>query len=222
MSTGRHINWSEGLFIQPHHFQQSSLQVDGEIGDLIRDYQTHGYGVAHIKISEADCENYVLNVLELDCRLTDGTRISFPENCVVESRSFKDVIDTYQGRVEVFLGLPLITELEPNCLRFNQTPMGGIKYRYITKMVEVNDINTGSNPQQVEVRLFNPRLLFSGSLPTVMNVSRSRRSNAQPNTEVHPKCAKTMCHRPSPCNHHPLSCTSFARLAADSSPRTES
>lgn len=162
MASGRDINWSEGQFIQPHHFQQAFLQLEGSLGGVIRDYQPHGYGISHLKISDGDCENYVINVLELDCRLSDGTRLQFPQNAVIESRSFKEEIDTYQGRVEVFLALPLITELEPNCLRFNQTPMGGIKYRYITKMVEVNDVNSGSNPQQVEIRLLNPKLLLSG------------------------------------------------------------
>ncbi len=162
MVSGRDISWSEGQFIQPHHFQQAALHAEGHLGDLIRDYQPHGYGVAHISIADGDCENYVLHILELECRLTDGTRIRFPENAVIESRSFKDIIDTYQGRVEVFLGLPIITELEPNCLRFNQTPMGGIKYRYVTKVIEANDVNSGSNPQQLEVKLFNPKILFSG------------------------------------------------------------
>lgn len=162
MASGKDISWSEGQFVQPHHFQQSFLHQEGLFEHLIKDYLPHAVGVSHLKVSEGDLENYVFNAVELDCRMGDGTRVRFPENAIVESRSFKDFIDEQHGMVEVFVALPLVTEMEPNCLRFNQNPMGGVKYRYVTKMVEVTDLVSGSNPQQVEIKLLNPRILFSG------------------------------------------------------------
>lgn len=161
MVSGQDINWYEGQFIQPHHFQQAFLLGEERQYYQLRDYLPFFPGVSHVEISEGDCENYALNVVALDCRLPDGTRITFPGNSVIESRSFKDHIDEHQGRLDVLIALPMITEMEPNCLRFNQTPMGGVKYRYVSKMVEVNDVVSGSNPQQVEVKLLNPKILFS-------------------------------------------------------------
>ncbi|MCB1049741.1 MAG: type VI secretion system baseplate subunit TssK [Acidobacteria bacterium] len=158
----RDINWSEGQFIQPHHFQQMGLFNDAQLASLIRHYVPHFHGISQLKTSESDCENYSFRILEMDLRLNDGTRLQFPENCVIEPRDFKEFMDAQQGRIEVFIALPLITDMEPNCLRFNQTPMGGVKYRYISKMVESNDLVSGSNPQQIEVKLYNPRILFSG------------------------------------------------------------
>lgn len=156
------INWSEGQFIQPHHFQQAALHQEAQLAGLIQHYIPHFQGVAHLKISDSDCENYSLRILELDARLSDGTRVRFPGPSVLEPRDFKEFIDAQQGRLEVFLAVPLLTELEPNCLRFNQTPMGGVRYRYVSRMVESTDLVTGANPQQIEVKLLNARLLFSG------------------------------------------------------------
>lgn len=162
MAKGMDVNWSEGLFILPHHFQQSHLQTLQSQADFLRDFQPHYFGFGHLKIADGDCENHVFRVVEFDCRMPDGTRLTFPGNCQLEAREFKEALDAQGGELEVYLGLPTVTELEPNCLRFNQQPLGGMRYRHITRMMEVQDYNTGKNPQQVEAKLYNPKILFQG------------------------------------------------------------
>lgn len=162
VAKGLDVNWSEGLFILPHHFQQNQLQIQQLQTELLRDFQPHYYGFGHLKIADGDCENHIFRAAEFDCRLPDGTRLTFPGNCQVEAREFKEALDGHGGELEVYLGLPTSTELEPNCLRFNQQPMGGMRYRHITRMVEVQDYSTGKNPQQVEAKLYNPKILFQG------------------------------------------------------------
>ena len=156
------INWTEGLFVQPHHFQQAFLRIENQIGISIPDYIPHYTGVSHLKISESGCENYDLNIEEIECRFLDGTRVSFPGNALIESRPFKDLLDENRGRLPVYLGLPQFTEQEPNCLRFDQSALGGVKYRYTSKIEKVNDFVSGANAQDVEVKFLNPKILFEG------------------------------------------------------------
>lgn len=162
MSKGVDVNWSEGLFILPHHFQQNQLQMQHLQTEMLRDFQPHYFGFGQLKIADGDCENHIFRVAEFDCRMPDGTRLTFPGNCQLEAREFKDALDAQGGELEVYLALPTITELEPNCLRFNQQALGGMRYRHITRMVEVQDYNSGKNAQQVEAKLLNPKILFQG------------------------------------------------------------
>lgn len=162
MAKGLDVNWCEGQFILPHHFQQNQLFAAQAQADLLRDFQPHYFGFGHLKVADGDCENYVFRVAEFDCRMPDGTRLTFPGNCEVGAREFKEALDAQGGELEVYLGLPSATELEPNCLRFNEQPLGGMRYRHLTRMVEVQDYHTGKNPQQVEAKLYNPKIIFQG------------------------------------------------------------
>ncbi|PIE02087.1 MAG: type VI secretion system baseplate subunit TssK [Acidobacteria bacterium] len=162
LSSRHDINWTEGMFVQPHHFQQAFRSQNQKVNDLILDYLPFPNGIKSIQISEADCENYNFSVLELEARLPDGCGLFFPGNCFIETRNFKNFIDANKGKVEVFLALPSHTDQEPNCLRFNQDPLGGVKYRHLSKIKEFPDTVTGDSPRQLEVSFYNPKILFSG------------------------------------------------------------
>jgi type VI secretion system ImpJ/VasE family protein len=115
--------------------------------------------------------------------------VRFPGNASIEARSFAEALDANKGYVEVFLGLPLISSEEPNTLRLDATPMGGQKYRYRSRMVSVNDLSDGGNPREIEVKGYNPRVLFSGESTfgyetiRIAAVSRSGQFGAIPKAE---------------------------------------
>ncbi len=156
------VNWTEGLFVQPHHFQQAFLHAETAAGDLLADYTPHYTGVSRLRFSESDCESHNFHIEEIECRFAGGARIQYPGNAVIASRGFKDQIDANQGRLEVFLGLPKLSDQEPNCLRFDETPLGGAKYRYVSKMEPVHDLVSGGSAREIEVKQYNPKILFSG------------------------------------------------------------
>ncbi len=159
---GSDVNWTEGLFIQPHHFQQAFMNLEDQVGGVVSDYIPHYHGIAHLRFSESDCENYRFHITELDCRFPSGTRLVFPGNALIESRSFKEPMDANKGRLEVFLALPAVSDQDANCLRFDEKPLGGAKYRYLSKIEKVCDAVSGGNEREVEVKYLNPKILFSG------------------------------------------------------------
>jgi len=156
------VNWTEGLFVQPHHFQQAFHCLEEQVGAVLAECAPHFVGVSRLKFSENDCENYIFHLEEIECRFPSGALVRFPGNAAVASRDFKEQMDANQGRLEVYLGLPKLSDQEPNCLRFDETPLGGAKYRYISKMESVNDVVAGGNAREIEVKQFNPKVLFSG------------------------------------------------------------
>lgn len=194
--SARDINWSEGLFVQPHHFQQAFLNLEERLAHFPTDYVPHFHGVSQLSISESDCENYNFHIEEISCRFPDGIRITYPGNAVIESRQFKERLDSNQGRIEVFLGLPKLNTVEPNVLRYDSRPLGGVKYRYISKVEEIGDLVTGKNTQELEVKLFNPKILFSGEstfgydVVKIAEVERSGQFNSVPelDKEYVPPC----------------------------------
>ena len=159
---GLDVNWTEGLFIQPHHFQQAFLNLEHQAGTLVSDYIPHYSGIASLSFSESDCESYRFHITELDCRFPSGARLQFPGNALIESRSFQDQMDLHKGRLEVFLALPSPNSQDANCLRFDEKPLGGAKYRYLSKIEKVCDTVSGGNEREVEVKYLNPKILFTG------------------------------------------------------------
>jgi len=193
---GNNINWHEGQFIHPHHFQQAFMSLEESIASVVHDYIPHAHGVRHLAYSESDCENASFLISELDCRFPSGARVVFPGNAVIEARSFAEALDANKGFVEVFLGLPVFSSEEPNTLRLDDTPLGGQKYRYRSRMVSVHDASDGGNPREVEVKSYNPRILFSGESTfgyetiRIAAVSRSGQFGAvpKPDREHVPHC----------------------------------
>lgn len=163
MAMGHDVHWCEGQFILPHHFQQAALHHQQRQAELLRTLAPFSYGLLDFKYAESDCENYLLNVEALSCRLPDGTLLQAPDNCTVENRPFKQALEQAGGEMAVFLALPAMTELEPNTLPLKRDEaVSGVKYRHAVRTVQVTDYNTGANEKPLQSRVYNACLLFEG------------------------------------------------------------
>lgn len=190
------VNWIEGQFIHPHHFQQAFLELQEQMESVIADYVPHAFGISSLAFSESDCENCHFLISQIDCRFPSGARVNYPGNAMIESRSFTDQLDANKGYLEVFLGLPALSDEEPNCLRFDQTPRGGHKYRYLSHMAPFNDLVSGGNQREIEVKVYNPKILFSGESTygyetiRIAAINRSSQFGAvpKPDREFVPPC----------------------------------
>ncbi len=138
------------------------MELEDGLGALITDFLPHAYGVAHLVYSESDCENANFLINEIGCRFPSGARVTMPGNAQIEARSFAEHLDANKGYVEVFLGLPLASAEEANTHPLEGEPLPGHKYRYRASMTRVNDFADGGNPREIEVKRYNPRILFSG------------------------------------------------------------
>ena len=161
MNQYHEINWSEGLFLRPHHLQQAARNQRAMLNEEVLLARPYAWGIHQLDVSESELETEVLSIRSCNMRLKDGTRLVVPDNGELEPREFKDALDRESGSLAVYIGIPLFMEREPNTLMAHEEKAVHAR-RYLSTVIQCVDENTGDNSQQIDVRKLNPRILFSG------------------------------------------------------------
>ena len=183
--TVRAVHWHEGMFLRPHHFQMaqrnwSASAAQGDKWDL-----HYNWGLRSIDLDPDALGNYRVVVRSLQARLRDGTLISIPEDATLSPIELKGAFEK-ENRVTVYLALPNRHIGRPNISGVEE----GELVRYRVDTLEMEDENTGLNPQQVQVRLLNVKLLLSTQdltgyevLP-IACVEKSQQAEAPPQLDM--------------------------------------
>ncbi len=105
MKPERPLLWHQGLFLQPQHFQRLDVYTNALLAPFREFGRNYFYGVAGVELSADELANQTVRFTSVDVLFQDGTRVSSPENAIVQTRRLA------QGAVEpgrafrVFLGL---------------------------------------------------------------------------------------------------------------------
>ena len=159
MSRSPEVHWSEGMFLRPQHFQMFSRQLGGMVGTLWRRTQPFLWGFSDLEVAEDALEAFSFRLRRCEGVLRDGTWVQLPANLRVDPRDFKEALNASDGRLPVYLAVPVLREGEPN----TASPEGGADgadRRYRTEPVEATDENLGGPARPIEVRRLNGRFLF--------------------------------------------------------------
>ena len=186
MSDYMEINWGEGMFLRPHHLQQAGHHAHASLQREVAIARPYAWGIQRINIGRAELESFTFSIRSCDIRLRDGTWIMAPHNAELEPRGFKKELDAAGGALDVYIGLPLLMEREPNTLALSEES-SLYHRRYKAVVTEVVDENTGDNSQPIEVRKLSPRLFFRGEDMAgheIMQVARLERSGFEENKPV--------------------------------------
>jgi type VI secretion system protein ImpJ len=153
--TNHAIHWSEGLFLRPHHFQSLERAVREDLLLSENWNVSYAYGLRRIEIDHDALANWRISLRSLHARLHDGTHVRYPEGCSLDAVALpKDAFDR-QERVRVYLALPTLRMGRKNADAAGTDP----NCRYLVEPQEVEDENQGGNPQMLDVRRPNIRLL---------------------------------------------------------------
>ncbi len=145
------VHWSEGQFLRPHHLQAAFRQVETGRAAAIDGVHPYGWGFVALDLAHDAVENGLIEIRSCELRLRDGTCVKVPENCTLDPREFKAVLDKSTGPVEVYFGVPEIQAVRAN-VQMPGEELDGRSPRYAIDLTERYDENTGDNPQSVEVR----------------------------------------------------------------------
>jgi type VI secretion system protein ImpJ len=169
------------MFIRPHHFQavQRYWSQQGSLGDK---WDLHyNWGLRAIELDREALGNYRLVIRSLKARLRDGTLVAVPEDGNLPDVDLKPAFEQ-AGEVTAYLAVPVLNLGRAN-VAANGRSEGG---RYLLDTQELEDENTGVNPQPIQVRLLNLQLLLSTDsragyevLP-IARLARSARAEAVP------------------------------------------
>lgn len=155
MTTNRPVHWHEGMFLRPHHLQAAQRQLS-DLSSRVSKWDLHyNWGLRSLDLDLVSLKNQRLVVRSLQARLRDGTLVMVPEDGVLPEVDLQAALE--QGStVTVLLALAQV-----QLSRANISVHSGEGGRYLVDKLDLEDENTGLNPQPVDVRLLNLRLLLS-------------------------------------------------------------
>lgn len=183
--SARAVHWHEGMFLQPHHFQADHRYLTGRGHRALTWPVHHAWGLRHVDIDADALANSRLVVRSLQACLRDGTPISVPDDGVLPALDLKGLFEPGEP-LTVYLALPVLNLGKSNIA--DEAPDPNARYRLDTH--ELEDENTGVNPQPVRVRLHNFRLLLSGQDQTgfttlpIVRLEKSALANAPPQIDA--------------------------------------
>lgn len=154
--TAQAVHWHEGMFLRPQHFQASERRLL-HLADQGTKWDLHyHWGLRSIEADMDALANDRLVVRNLQARLRDGTLVCVPEDGVLPAFDLKDAFGR-ERTLTVYLAVPLW-----QTARANVAADGSANgCRWVVDSQELEDENSGLNPQPVQVRLLNLRLLLS-------------------------------------------------------------
>jgi len=179
-----YIHWREGLFLQPQHLQHFQRGVHHRIEQLTRAGSPHPHGVIEMDLAEDDLENFQVRFRKLHAVLPGGTLLRFPEDTDLPVLHIKEAFSAGKETLLVYLAVPLWFEERPNVAE-DTAVRSESPVRYVVARRETNDENTGQNPQVVELRRINARLLLDSpelrrhdyELLPILRITRTERQN---------------------------------------------
>lgn len=183
--TARAVHWHEGMFLQPHQFQAEHRYITARSHRSVSWPVHHTWGLRSIQIDTDALTNSRLVVRSLQALLRDGTPVAVPEDGLLPALELKNLFEPGQP-LTIFLALPAMNLGKANVA--DETPDPNARYHLDTQ--ELEDENTGVNPQPIRVRRPNLRLLISGQDQTgfatipIVRVAKSALANAPPEIDV--------------------------------------
>jgi len=104
MSLESKVVWSEGMFLNPQHFQQQERYLERYINDKCSAYGAYGWGVQDFELDQQLLKLGKISVVKARGVLPDGTPFNFPD--VDDSAPVLDVPENTRN-CTVYLGIPL-------------------------------------------------------------------------------------------------------------------
>jgi type VI secretion system protein ImpJ len=79
MSSKHRVIWSQGMFLQPHHFQQQTRYLENLVDARARAAAAHGWGFAQLVLDDAQLATGRVAIARASGLLPDGTPFSCPD-----------------------------------------------------------------------------------------------------------------------------------------------
>jgi len=158
----RPLFWHQGLFLQPQHFQLKDLYDQSLLIPLHKFLTPHFWGVGDIEIQKASLGNHSFNLLSGQFLFPDMTYAVFPDNAVIEARSFEGAWEEGGKTFTVYLGLKKWNDAGENVtVLSNLNNLFDVTTRFVTttQAEEIQDLHQNGPSAQVK-RLYYVLKIF--------------------------------------------------------------
>jgi type VI secretion system protein ImpJ len=153
MNANRPLFWHQGLFLQPHHFQQLDLYVQTLLSPYHKFIQPYLWGAANIEIQESALDNGSFHLTGGQFLFPDQTYLTVPGNTVVEARSFDDAWVDGEKPLNVLLGMKRLNQAGENVTVLPTLEnLAAVATRLVTKSdpEEIADLYQEGRPAQIK------------------------------------------------------------------------
>jgi type VI secretion system protein ImpJ len=198
------VNWSEGMFLLPHHFQAAEKHVHELVQTTERWDHAYNYGLKRIEISQDAIGNFQFQVNHCHARLRDGTLVIINPEQDLDRAEMKEAIRLLEGSirnvsadlkaslqvepvVRIFLGVP---KLKMGASNVKSEWQENGKQRFSEVKRQILEETRGGNEQEIAVKALNVRLLLSTDdlsgyeLVPIAQVHRSDERAAHPSIDA--------------------------------------
>lgn len=101
----KQVLWTQGLFMQPQHFQTADLSFDARLRSYRRTAEPWPWGFYDLKLSIPALQNNQIAIFNLHAVFQDGSEVAVPGNAAVKARSFADAWTQADRPFMTYLGL---------------------------------------------------------------------------------------------------------------------
>jgi type VI secretion system protein ImpJ len=155
------VLWSEGMFLTPHHFQQSDRYHEGLLNRRLQAIQPLGAGLLRLKVDADALANGEFVLSQCAAVLPDGLIVDAPElDPLPPARPVGAAFDPKKTALGVYLASPLVRPGGLAC-----APEGaaeGSPARFQRKVATVADEHSGTGERPVTVAVKTLKVLFEG------------------------------------------------------------
>src|SRR3954465_532700 len=112
----RLVHWYDGMFVGPHHFQYAERQSRLALKESEDWFHPFDWGILSLEVDEKALVRFQVVVTECQARFRDGTRLSIPDDCEVDSSGLsEDLAAAFERerKVVVNLAIPALHLKEP-------------------------------------------------------------------------------------------------------------
>jgi type VI secretion system protein ImpJ len=156
MSWRSRVVWSQGMFLQPHHFQQESRFVERLVDARAACASPYAWGFADVQLDESLLALGKVGLARASGVLPDGTPFSMPQLDALPPPL--SVPDDLQGEL-VCLAVPLQREGVDDVVYDGQADAGSM-HRYVARQQDVRDSTRGvDEPETIETGTLGARLM---------------------------------------------------------------
>ncbi len=158
----RPLFWHQGLFLQPQHFQLKDLHDQSLLTPLHKFLNPHFWGIGDMEIQQAALGNHSFNLLKGEFMFPDMAYLVFPDNAVVQARSFEGAWQEGGKSFTVYVGLKKWNDAGENVtVLSNLSNLSEVTTRFVTttEAEEIQDLHQNGPSAQVK-RLYYVLKIF--------------------------------------------------------------
>jgi type VI secretion system protein ImpJ len=155
MSLDNKVIWSEGMFLNPHHFQQQERYLERYIDGKCSAYSAYGWGIHHLEVDQELLKLGKISLINAKGVFPDGTPFSFPDQN--DLPPVFEVPETTHDKI-VYLAIPVKRPGAIDVLPEKETQ--GLARYYASKQSARDVSAEGGDNVEVDIGKLRMRLLL--------------------------------------------------------------